>query len=256
MNLLTKLLAVYVVLTAASAYAEEYTFCYETWAPYAFVKDDKTTTGITVDFVREVIESLHHTATFKTCDSAVRGIDQAVTGKVTGVFFNTFDSELVGTMAPATEYWLIAALVKESSPEKKYTSMKMFEGKRTDQVIGYDYPEEVAAGLKNMKVTKVSTSTKLFARLDYGRIDVVFDDPIGAATDSKKNNFKIRPLLPLIAKVPTGVFFGPKDKAFIATYVAKAKELAQSGALDKIYKKHLGFTLKEYKTKYGITDAP
>jgi ABC-type amino acid transport substrate-binding protein len=103
-----------------------------------------------------------------------------------------------------------------------------------------------------MKVEKVMEADQNLKKIAAGRIDVTFDDPVWAETESKRNGYGLKALAPLVAIDGTHVTFGPKLKDLRDKFTSKAEEMIKAGVLDKLYEKHAGITMKAFKTKYGI----
>jgi ABC-type amino acid transport substrate-binding protein len=240
------------ISVSSSAFADKFTFCYEPWAPYAESTGATTGTGASIEFIDSVMKALGHTVDFKTIGSPERCAAEVSAGKLDAMMFASAGQVKGGVeSATVTEYWLIAAIVNESNPLTKFSSLADFSGKTVGVVKGYLYPDELN-GFKGMKKDEVVEADANLRKLDAGRIDVSFDDPIWTMIEAKKNKYKLKALSPLLAADPNYLEFNGKHKELAKKYDAKAAELIKSGLLDKLYKQHVGMTMTEVKSKFGV----
>lgn len=234
------------------ASADVHKFCYEPWPPYGEKLTDTTAKGSTVEFIAATMKALGHDVVFTESESPTRCKKLVTDGSYTGMVFDSPGGIVGGHDAPSIEFWLISAIVHDSNPARRFESMKQFAGQRAAFVKSYDYPENVADGLKRMRTIDLPGAERSLRLLDGRRVDVVFDDPVWAAQEIKSRHYKIRALTPPAAIMPTVVTFGPSRKDLWTAYRAKADELIKNGLLDSLYRKHLGMTFEQFKTRNSI----
>jgi polar amino acid transport system substrate-binding protein len=236
---------------SAQAQAAAYKFCFEPWDPYG-VRDDKgQMSGVTIEFYTEAFKKAGHELTFVQVP-AERCYDDVKSKRMDGLIFNTCGAQS-GThdLKTQTEYWMVGAIVPESFKGDKFTGIEQFKGKKVGVTKAYQYPESLK-GFEGLVKDETTDSMNSLRKLGNGRIDVMFEDPLWTEIKARAENLKFKSLKPLVAADPNCATLSGAHPDLGAKIDAAAQELIKAGLLDKLYKKHTGMALSDFKRKFGI----
>ncbi len=241
---------VFLVFLTAIGFADNFRIGYEPWVPYGDGSDPKKPKGITVDFYRQVFESLGHTVEFIPMPAA-RCTEEVIDNRLDGALYSPAVEGKIVLVDVSVEYWLFAAIVNKANPLTSFTSVDEFLGKKVGTILGYEYPESLD-GFKGMKQDVNTDPISNLKKVAAGRIDVMFDDPVWAEIESKLNGIEVKTLYPLVAAEPTYLGVAFKHTNLIKQINTQAKKLIDSGLLDSLYKKYLGYGYAAFKKKYDL----
>ena len=239
------------IFFAQTTLADNLKICFESWRPYAEIGANKVAEGSTIDFWNEAAKKAGHSIEWVKMPPE-RCWVEVKSGKMSGSLFGSpgDHKELVYTKT-ITEYWLVAAIVNAANPMTKFNGIDEFKGKSVGTTSGYSYPEALK-GFAGLKIEETPDASNSLRKLDAGRIDVTFDDPVWADFESKSNKFKLKILPPVVAQDPTYLVLGPTHKALADSLDKAAAELIKGGSLDKLYQKYQGISFADFKKRYGL----
>lgn len=117
------IISLVLAVASTSATADTFKFCFEPWIPYGTRSEKGESSGSTVEFYQAVFKKMGHEITFLQLPPE-RCWDSVKDGSIDGMLFTTasavpgvLDSKIV------TEYWMLAALVPETSKEKNFPDL-------------------------------------------------------------------------------------------------------------------------------------
>ncbi|WP_137940065.1 transporter substrate-binding domain-containing protein [Chitinivorax sp. B] len=228
---------------SANAATPRLTLCHEEWEPYA--KSDKGgSVGITIELVSQALANLGFQTKF-TETSYIRCQRQVMNGEMDGMLFvNADELPAWPHTSVATEHWMIAAWVRDSSSLRSFSTLDVFRGQRVGRAVGYEWPS-VLRRQKGWTVVVAGDGRHVLYSLSNGRVDVVFEDTIWGDQVQRRDRLNIRVLLPAVVSEPQVMLFQKKHAALVRDLDRELAKLLTDGSFDQVYRKHTG---KDFRT--------
>lgn len=230
-------------LTLASAQArEQFTVCFDDWAPYAAYTPERGHHGITVTLMREIFSDMGLGLKLQSATQS-RCVAAAHAGRIDIMLFGdkeALPAHWLATTIP-TEFWLVGAWVPQQSPLQRYEQLSQFNGLRVAMVTDYIYPAPIH-GYHGWRSVMVGDAIDGVRQLAARRVDVMFDDLIWMREIATSKKLKIRMLPPLIAAQPQQHFYKPHLAPLFERYEQEVQARIKRGELDARYRAALGIS--------------
>ncbi|WP_029770482.1 ABC transporter substrate-binding protein [Pseudogulbenkiania sp. MAI-1] len=243
LSLLWSLLA----LVAASSHAAgPFTVCFEEWQPYAWVNPAGQAYGPSIDIYRQALRQAGiPTVAFKEMQYN-RCSEQVKQGLVDMKLF-VLDNELPGQpqLHEPTEYWQIAAIVRQDSPLQHYQGLSDFERARLALITGYLYPEPLDAFIRT-HAWSASDPTHAYRLIASKRVDAVFLDLLAFEQRNRTLRLPLRPLQPVVARLPVFAVLSSRHQELSKALDAVIGQMREQGEIDRLYRLYTGRTLAQW----------
>lgn len=256
MRRLLSFLWCWLALATASSHATgTFTVCFEEWPPYAQLSRAGQAYGPSIDIYRQALRQAGiPTVAFKEMQYN-RCSEQLKQGLVDMKLF-VLDNELPGLPQAheATEYWQIAAIVRQDSPLAQYQGLADFEQARLALITGYLYPEPLQAFIQ-ARAWPATDPTQAYRLIARKRVDAVFLDLLAFEQSNATLRLPLRPLHPVVARQPVYAVLAARHPELPKTLDAVLVRMKQQGEIDRLYRRHTGRTLTEWLHYAGAVDS-
>ncbi|MBI3146672.1 MAG: transporter substrate-binding domain-containing protein [Pseudogulbenkiania sp.] len=243
---LTSVWSVLALVTASSHAAGAFTVCFEEWPPYAQVNQAGRAYGPSIDIYRQALRQAGiPAATFKEMQYN-RCSEQLKQGLIDMKLF-VLDDELPGQpqLHEATEYWQIAAIVRQDSPLQHYQSLNDFERARLALITGYLYPEPLHTFISTRSWPATDPS-HAYRQIASRRVDAVFLDLLAFEYSNRSLRLPLRSLQPVVSRLPVFAVLSSRHQDLPKTLDAAIVQMREQGEIDRLYRKHTGRTLTQW----------
>lgn len=254
-KLLTSLWGLLALVTASSHAAGSFTVCFEEWPPYAQVNQAGQAYGPSIDIYRQVLRRAGIPAvTFKEMQYN-RCSEQVRQGLIDMKLF-VLDGELPGQpqLHEATEYWQIAAIVRQDSPLQQYQGLADFERSRLALITGYLYPEPLDT-LIRAHAWPATDPTHAYRLIASKRVDAVFLDLLAFKQRNRTLRLPLRALHPVVTRLPVYAVLSSRHQELPKVLDAAIVQMSEQGEIDQLYRQHTGRTLTQWLHYAGPIEA-
>ena len=240
--------AVALLFTSVCAQAKEIRICYDKWVPYAY-EGRGGAEGLSVDIVRTFMERAGHEVTFVSMPTARCQFSQRY-GAVDGILLDDVAHAKSANLKISSDSLasrVTVAVVRSSFLASEYRGPESFEGASWLKVIGDQYPKAIANN-PDMHAVEVGENAKGYEMLRRHHVDVVFADlasmryDIGAQRDAMQ--FKV--LHPALEIAEFYLSLGAETADILGDFNLAMAHGVESGELDNIYYRYLGFSRNGY----------
>lgn len=218
-------------------------YCFNFWFPYTREVDGRVE-GISIDILREATARAGMRAEFaqlpwKRCLETVRRgeIDAVVDAAERPDLLQGPTSFSVYT----NTFW-----VREDFPADEFDPAAL-AGKEIGLVDGYLYPEKLWEDLRSLGATidsSVDDGTNI-RKLAFGRVDAIIGDYVSTLVFVRENGLKLKPLSPSHSADRLYPSFNAERSMLQANIDSVLAEMVADGAVDRIYRRHLGQALQD-----------
>ncbi|WP_370154845.1 substrate-binding periplasmic protein [Ferrovibrio sp.] len=222
-------------------------FCFTRWAPYTFLQDGEPQ-GLSVGILREAARRAGFAAQFaelpwKRCLTGVAGgmYDAAMDGAPREEFVSGRHSYVTSFYS----FWVLAedARLGPSDPAA-------FAGRKVSLVHGWQYPlDETAAAQPDY--VRLDSEAGQIRSLVAGRQAAAYGDNITLRWTAIRLGLEdaVRPLLPAHGMAALYPLFAPAQLEAARKVDAAIGSMLADGAVDRIYRQHIGVGLSELKAR-------
>ena len=224
--------------------------CYDMWPPYIYTDAQQKIRGITADIITEAAKANGYDIRFtyraySACRKLVRdgGMDMKL-------FSSGGEDADLAPLHVTTEYWVLAAVVRQDSPHVSYTGIDMFRQDKIGLVTDYAYPK-VMEPLKGQDPDYADVIDTSLDRLIKKRIDVAFDDSVWLHDTLRQQQLPLKVLMPAIAIEPQFTVLARRHKALAAKLDHTLTKILKSGRIDAIYQQYTGKTFSAWREQFS-----
>lgn len=244
--------ATFVILLAwplqfARAEAAAIRFCFNQWSPYATVRNGEVV-GISVEILREAAKQAGLVAVFTELPWN-RCLKSVSDGEMDAVLDAAARDNFLQGPTSVTRYsntfW-----VREGDDAVSFT-LAVLRGRDLGLVDGYVYPPSLLS-----LIEKAGTGIEYsiddannIRKLAFGRVDAIIGDLVGTAVFAREHRFDVRPLHPSHSVDLLYHSFNMGRGHLHGRIDASLAKMLESGEIDRIYMKHVGFTFADIVTK-------
>lgn len=243
---LSSLWSVLVLATASSHAAGTFTVCFEEWPPYAQLNQAGQAYGPSIDIYRQALQQVGIPAvTFKEMQYN-RCSEQLKQGLADMKLF-VLDDELPGQpqLHEATEYWQIAAIVRQDSPLQHYQGLVDFERARLALITGYLYPEPLHTFI-SARAWPASDPSHTYRQIASRRVDAVFLDLLAFEYRNRTLRLPLRALRPVVSRLPVFAVLSSRHQDLPKALDTAITQMKEQGEVDRLYRKHTGRSLTQW----------
>jgi len=223
-------------------------FCFNSWPPYAWVEDGEPV-GISIDILREAARRAGLTATFghlpwKRCLQLVQEgkFDAVVDAAERDEFTQGPSSYVVYT----DTIW-----VREDDPLTA-ANPQALRGRTLGIVDGYHYGNGLTEDPRIVLEPAVNDEMNI-RKLAFGRVDAIIADFTSTMAFALANQLRIRPLLPHISFDRLYPSFNKGRGKLQASINRAIAKMLEDGFVDRVYRKHIGSSLRELEKAVAAT---
>lgn len=218
--------------------------CGNVWYPFTFYKGENFTQGISIEIASLILKKLNYSFTFKDipwtrCKQGVRN------GEYDAILDATPDSNLYAPKAYASFFPIGIYTKAENINSPVSFSWNAMIGKRVGLIKTYDYPGKINQ-FKGWYRVESETEEKSLMKLKADRFDYILTDVFTATLLAHKYNMNLKQIPPLVAFENLFLVFNIKDKNIADAYSIELEILINDGTVDRIYRKYLPKTFREF----------
>ncbi len=244
----TLLCAVFVfALTTAPKADNQVRICFENWPPYYAINEAGAAEGVVTELIQNILNSAGLRAEFFNkppirCQAELRSgkMDMGLTADTPK------DGILLGNTA--LTYWIIAAVVPANTPEKQFSGLDAYQGKRALQIAGYDYPAIIQDFEPRWNIEEVDYTPVLeeeaaitpYRMLESGRADLLLEDLYWSEYVIETYDLNLKALRPAVAVVRGYAGYAQQRRDLKDLVEQHLATMAANGKLSELYRATTG----------------
>jgi ABC-type amino acid transport substrate-binding protein len=245
--LLASALAGWLIVASTPAISDgTVSFCFNEWPPFTMTEEGKAV-GISVDILTEASRSEHLKPHFSALPWK-RCLEEVRKGNIDAVIDAASRSEFVQGPTSFSEYTNTFWVRKENL--LKIFNLEDLRNKIVGLVHGYDYPVSLMDEMRLYDIViehSVDDATNI-RKLAFGRVDSIVSDLASTLQYARKHGLRLRPLEPTHSLDSLYVSFNSEAKGLQGRIDRAVARLIADGAVDRIYRFHLGIGFCDMST--------
>ncbi|MDP2698642.1 hypothetical protein [Thalassospira sp.] len=245
-------------LTSLRVQGAELRLCYDRWAPYAY-DDGAGATGLAVELTQMALNEAGHHAEFFQMPRArcYFGIRYGIFDGILLDHGDDYDALKLLVADRSVVSRVLVALVREDFRHGASRAMDMFAGANWLKVAGHDYPVSLTEN-QDMIPVDVAENAHGIEMLQKRHVDVVFRDlaSLHFGRDPMVSPAGIRIVMPAISIDQQFLRLIPSLGGVMTDYNRAMETLSQTGMIDRIYYKHLGFSQIGFQRYISRSSTP